>query len=265
MQLKISDRIKKYRSEKNLTQEEVASALGISYQAISKWERNDGYPDITMLPVLATYFGITVDELLGMDEITSKQKFDDLNAKWEENRKAGKHRENVKLMRKALKDYPDNALLLVQLSSSLERLDGTDAEKSAYLQESIDVQEHILRYCDDSEVRGAVLFNIADAYQRQGNMKKAKEYAQKLPNFYKTRENALVAILEDDNEKHSIASEAIERIVWSLARQLSVLAKTENDKEYYQKIIRIIDILYADKESDLILSLKEKASLSYQS
>lgn len=259
MKLMIAEKLKTLRREKNLTQEEVASALGISYQAISKWERNDGYPDITMLPALANYFGITVDELIGMDTIASRQRLDEINRKWEENRSAGKHRENVELMRESLWDYPNNALLLVQLSASLERLDGTAAEKAAYLEESIEVQEQILRYCDDSEVRGAVLFNIADAYLRQGNLKKAEEYGRKLPNFYKTRENALVAILTDDDERHDIAAEAIERIVWSLARQLTVLAETEHDKKYLRKIVQTIDLLYDGSESSLIRSVKEKA------
>ena len=54
MELMIGKKIKKLRRSRDLTQEEVATQLGISYQAISKWERGDGYPDITMLPVLAS-------------------------------------------------------------------------------------------------------------------------------------------------------------------------------------------------------------------
>ena len=58
----------------------VATHLGISYQAISKWERGDGYPDITMLPALANYFAVSVDELIGMEEITSASKLDEIIA-----------------------------------------------------------------------------------------------------------------------------------------------------------------------------------------
>ena len=66
MNLLIGENIKRIRRERNLTQEEVATHLGISFQSISKWERGDGYPDITMLPVLSDYFGISVDDLLGV-------------------------------------------------------------------------------------------------------------------------------------------------------------------------------------------------------
>ncbi len=59
MELMIGEKLKKLRRHRDLTQEEVATHLGISYQAISKWERGDGYPDITMLPALANYFAVS--------------------------------------------------------------------------------------------------------------------------------------------------------------------------------------------------------------
>lgn len=259
MELIIGEKLKKLRRERELTQEEVAAALGISFQAISKWERSDGYPDITMLPALANYFKVTVDELIGMNEIAAKDRLDEINREWEENRKNGRHGDNVSLMRDALKIYPNNALLLVQLSASLERLGGTELQRREQLRESIEVQERILRYCEDSEVRGAVMFNISDAYFRAGDREKAVEYARKLPNFYKTRENALAAVLDDDAEKHEVAKEALERIVWSLARQLTVLAETEGNDRYLRRLIGVLDVLYDGTENDLIRSIREKA------
>ena len=80
MELMIGEKLKKLRRNRDLTQEEVATHLGISYQAISKWERGDGYPDITMLPALANYFAVSVDELIGMEEITSASKLDEIIA-----------------------------------------------------------------------------------------------------------------------------------------------------------------------------------------
>ena len=119
MNLLIGENIKRMRRNRNLTQEEMAAHLGISFQSVSKWERGDGYPDITMLPALANYFGISVDELLGMSEIAKKAQYDEINRMWDENNKKGLHSENVALMRQSLKTFPNNALLLVQLSLSL--------------------------------------------------------------------------------------------------------------------------------------------------
>ena len=69
MNIYISENIKRLRQEKRLTQEALANIIGISFQAVSKWECGDAYPDITLLPVIANYFEVTIDELLGNDKI----------------------------------------------------------------------------------------------------------------------------------------------------------------------------------------------------
>ena len=205
MNLSVGANIKRIRLERNLTQEEVAIHLGVSAQSVSKWERGEGYPDIESLPSIANYFGISVDELLGVSQKEREEKYNNINSNWMYNNKNGFHSENVALMREALKVFPNDALLLVQLSTSLEKLDGTPEEKQKYLLESIAVQEQIINYCDDCEVRGATLYNICFAYDKIGERQKAIEQAEKLPNLYKSRENALVYFLSGE-EKRKTAS-----------------------------------------------------------
>ena len=243
MNLLIGENIRRLRREKDLTQEEVAAHLGISFQSVSKWERGEGYPDITMLPALANYFGTSVDILLGTSEIEKKAKYDEINRAWAENNKKGHNSANVTLMKKSLKDFPNDALLLVQLSTSLEKLDGTEEEKTRYLKESIAVQEQILRYGEDSEVRGATMFNICFAYRKSGEYNKALEQAKKLPNLYKARENAMIYLLEGE-EKRAVAREALTPLAWVTAHILNALADTENSPEYRNKAASILKILY---------------------
>lgn len=241
MNLRIGENLKRLRREKDLTQEELAAHLGISFQAISKWERDESYPDITILPALSNYFKISIDELVGMEEIKRAEEYERINKQWLENRNSNKHKENVKLMKDALKFFPNDALLLVQLSSSLERLDGTDAEKMQYLRESISVQEQILRG-EDSEVRNATLYNICFAYWKIGEYEKAIKQAKKLPNFYKSRENALVYLLTGE-EKREIAKSSLEPLAWSITHQLTALYETENDESYLEKAEKIREML----------------------
>ena len=241
MNLRIGENLKRLRREKDLTQEELATHLGISFQAISKWERGESYPDITILPALSNYFKISIDELVGMEEIKRAEEYEKINKKWLENRNANKHKENVKLMKDALKFFPNDALLLVQLSSSLERLDGTEKEKMQYLKESISVQEQILRG-EDSEVRNATLYNICFAYWKTGEHEKAIKQAEKLPNFYKSRENALVNLLTGE-EKRKVAKSSLEPLAWSITHQLTALYETENDESYLEKAKKIRNML----------------------
>ena len=60
----IGNRITKFRKAKGMTQEELANQLGVSSQAVSKWENDISCPDISLLPKLCRVLGITVDELL---------------------------------------------------------------------------------------------------------------------------------------------------------------------------------------------------------
>lgn len=68
MEIRIGENIKRLRKRKGVTQEQIGEVLGISVTAVSKWERNETYPDITLLFPLAQYFGVTLDELMGYDE-----------------------------------------------------------------------------------------------------------------------------------------------------------------------------------------------------
>ncbi len=73
----MADRIKILRKAKGMTQEEMGSALGLSYQAISKWENDAALPDVQMIPKIAEYFGISIDELFGykLNALTNKERF----------------------------------------------------------------------------------------------------------------------------------------------------------------------------------------------
>lgn len=63
MNYSIGTKIATLRKQKDITQEEMANAIGTSAQAISKWERGKNYPDIELLPTIADYFDISVDSL----------------------------------------------------------------------------------------------------------------------------------------------------------------------------------------------------------
>ncbi len=61
--MNIGNKIRKLRKQRGITQEQLAESIGISFQAVSKWENNIALPDITLTPALASYFGVSMDEL----------------------------------------------------------------------------------------------------------------------------------------------------------------------------------------------------------
>ena len=79
--MNLGNKIKTLRKEHNLTQENLAEMLGVSYQAISRWENNITSPDISTLPILANIFNVTVDYLLDVNVIKNE---DNINKIYDE-------------------------------------------------------------------------------------------------------------------------------------------------------------------------------------
>ena len=69
--MEFNEKLQKLRTNENLTQEELAEKLYVSRAAISKWESGRGYPSIDSLKAIAKYFHVTIDELIGSEEIVN--------------------------------------------------------------------------------------------------------------------------------------------------------------------------------------------------
>lgn len=78
MELYLGENIKKLRLERGLTQETLADFLGVTFQSVSRWERGEGYPDISMLPVISKFLNVSVDELLGVNRAEDEEQIDKL-------------------------------------------------------------------------------------------------------------------------------------------------------------------------------------------
>ena len=68
--MNIGNKIKILRKQRGITQEQLAESIGVSFQAVSKWENNIALPDITLAPLLASYFSVSMDELFDLLKTT---------------------------------------------------------------------------------------------------------------------------------------------------------------------------------------------------
>lgn len=118
--LPIGERIRNLRRAKNETQEELSALLGVSFQAVSRWENGDAYPDIELLPKIAAHFGVTTDILLGADEETRnterEKRREDYKAQIT---KGWGSREHFETMRQAFSEFPDEPLFAYHALSDL--------------------------------------------------------------------------------------------------------------------------------------------------
>ena len=117
--LPFKDKIKKLRKDKDMTQEQLAEYMGVSPQAVSRWETGTTCPDIFALPALAELFGITVDGLLGVDEKEKQKEIRSIISVAEEKINQGVTDEPIVWLREALNKYPNNEQLLCSLMYAL--------------------------------------------------------------------------------------------------------------------------------------------------
>ena len=99
MEITFAETMKSLRKSRGNTQEELASHLGISVQAVSKWERGDGMPDIMLLPHIAAFYDTTVDELLGCGLIQKQTRIQNFVQEYRLLHSQGKTAERLALSR----------------------------------------------------------------------------------------------------------------------------------------------------------------------
>lgn len=78
MAMKIGEKIKALRKEKNISQESLAKVLGVTFQAVSKWETNTTAPDVSLIPPIASFFGVSIDELFDYNVFENEQRIDSI-------------------------------------------------------------------------------------------------------------------------------------------------------------------------------------------
>lgn len=190
MNINIASNLKRLRKERGITQENLADFIGVSFQAVSKWECGDGYPDITILPVLANFFDVTLDELVGMNEIKDTKKLDEIKEKHNNLVfKGGTIKEIIENLRGGLKIFPNDYWLLSMLVTYLfcgNDYTNTDEEKKKNNEEAIKISERILEFCTDIKIRNRVQAQMCHSLYNIGEKEKAVELAKKLPQIHET-------------------------------------------------------------------------------
>ncbi|MBR5264218.1 MAG: helix-turn-helix domain-containing protein [Clostridia bacterium] len=115
----LSQNLKILRMKNNFTQEDVADYLNITPQSVSKWERGETYPDITLLPALANLFETSIDLLMGMDTIRAEKTIYNIHNMAHNEMKECEYEKAEKIYRDALVSYPNNGEMFYGISCAL--------------------------------------------------------------------------------------------------------------------------------------------------
>jgi len=211
MQLNLGNNIRELRRRNKITQETVADALGVTSQAVSRWEAGGSYPDMNLIPSIANFFGVTIDELFGYHN-ERESRINALVSQLQEMKQRNNGAdtnldEAIALARNALVEFPGNERLMVCLASVLytagysrygehhltdsEGYDIYDTRRHreyAEWGEAVTLYEKALLTLEDGEFRRVAVGELLQLYVNMGLYEKSRALAEKAPGIYSTKE-----------------------------------------------------------------------------
>jgi len=190
MKISIAEKIKALRRGRDMTQDELASVLGVTSQSVSKWETGVAYPDIETIPIIANYFEVSVDELFGMDalrdETAEKQRLDEFWEQWQKMNLIGEPTEEFELAQftQFARDYPRNKN--VQFGYAVRLLELPDLDKK---REGVRILERLVAEWVDGSRRYDVQSHLVRGYIQLGERERAEAMIAQLPQLHQAQES----------------------------------------------------------------------------
>jgi len=247
MQIKIGEKIKELRARDGRTQNDLATAVGVSCQAVSRWESGGGYPDLQLMPAIANYFHVTIDELYGYHG-DREEKIADILRKADEvmqpytTRYLGflpDHFEKncLQMLRNAADEFPNEPNILAKLAIALEMFghhkhgertilnnetglledDVAYNTQNIYWRELLQVYKKLLNSTPSPEQRSIAVHKLVIYYRKMGENEKAKALAMEQNKMLISQELLLPhATIGEENLRY------IGQSILSLLRYLTV-------------------------------------------
>ncbi len=280
MYIKIGEKIRELRQRDNRKQEDLANAIGVTCQAVSRWENETGYPDMEIIPSIANYFHVTIDDLFGYHG-DREEKIKAILDKADREIHVPKYlngrtvyikglSELVDELREASIEFPNEARILEKLGDALHMLgwekygaraytkDDSDYvyhdidyhSQNEYWQEAIRVYEKVLRL--SPKPVDAVVIVLINLYQMTGKYDKAKELAAQQNSIYACREMLLkkTAVGEEAAEyKASFILDCLEVLNSSIQNSIATditLLKSEYARQVLLAFVNLCETIFSD-------------------
>lgn len=218
MEIRLAEKLKELRRNQGNTQEELADFLGITVQAVSKWERAEGMPDITCLPRIAGFYAVSVDTLLGVDEAAKEARISEICREYDRIRQCPPRPDGtlivennieagIEYIRTALAELPDCWFFMQLLASDLwyHAKSKEGEEKSALLDEAERWCRKILAGCTEDRWRHCANEILCLTLYEQGNKRQASELAWSLPGAVGSNDFMLTNVLEGAELERQLA------------------------------------------------------------
>ncbi len=207
--IKIGERIRLLRKKNDVTQDKLADHLGVTPQAVSRWESGVCYPDMNYLPSIADYFSVTMDDLLCYTGVQKASRVKEYLAEVEHLLDRDRVTDALEVLRRAMADIPSDHSLQLEAAGVLSLYAGMlmdsgsgeriEAAVNAVLSEAVSLCRHILEDCTDDGLRDETKKTLCDIYAHQlGDVVQAEEIANQLHGMSVSREIIRATVLTGD-------------------------------------------------------------------
>ena len=190
----LAERLRALRLARGYTQEEVASALHVTAQSVSKWERGETTPDIALLPALANLFETSIDTLMGMDLISDDRRRREVFTEAHDLLRAGDYAAACALLERQLRTFPNDASLMSELAFGMSFIDGR-------LPEAIALCEDVLERGAPIKVQHTVRAALCLMHAKAGDTERADALAGFLPHARESREEVRAVLRGDPSQE----------------------------------------------------------------
>lgn len=245
MNIRLGQKIKSLRKAKNISQEVLAQYLGVSFQAVSKWETETAMPDVTLIPAIASFFEVSTDELFDFNLLETEKRVAEIcneACRWRDtdNRKA------EQILRKGLQQYPGNDILLNNLLYTMR--------SPARAQEVIDLCRVLIEGAKHEDVRYDAMRILAETYKEQGEYALCKAAIAQIPEIYFSKQQLDALLLEGEDmfgaawgQKH-VAAQDLLHMFLRLSDYYQSKGQLNQAKSQLTMLITIGDTLQSDLE-----------------
>lgn len=189
MEIRLGEKIKALRKARGISQETLGQALGLSFQAVSKWENGATMPDVAMIPAIANFFGVSTDELFDFNRMETEKKVMDICWAAAEFRRSDPAK-SEQMLRDGLKQFPGNDIILNNLLYTMR-----SPERS---EEVIAICKSLIECTREDDVKYDALRILAETYHEQGEQALVKPTLEQIPEIYFTKLELCAKLLEGE-------------------------------------------------------------------
>lgn len=219
----IGEKIKHFRSKKGITQERIASELHISYQAVSKWERNESLPDVIMIPKLAEILDVSCDALLIEDIVSTTMDIDKILS---DIREQNRIEIQIEALERGLEKYPNNERIIVELIQAYSKATDLPNYKE-YRNKLVKYAEYILASTSDLQTKYDIIQMLCYVYRDLKEYDKIVKLAMSMPRLEQCREALFYHSMPNEQYRAGMKEYAI-KLINTFESILLVLANCEN-------------------------------------